>query len=178
MFLDPVLLPSSRQRFPFPHRAAGSDALLKGDGGDSILQSACWPHSRRTELPGAWGEALQGLLCRIQSALHPSESRSELSPAAGAQRAMRTSAALRSGARASGSDNGPAHKHARQKDRKTAGLACALEAKAHFTAAEMYFPVPLSRFFCYNYGHYARRSISRLPPGLPADAVNRRKVLP
>ncbi len=55
--LDPFLLPSSRQRFPSPHRAAGSDALLKGDGGSSILQPACWPHARRTELPGGWGEA-------------------------------------------------------------------------------------------------------------------------
>ncbi len=90
---DPVLILSSRQRFPsLPRR---SDALLRGDGSCSVLLPACWPHARRTELPGVWGEALQRLTSK--SALHPVSR--------------------------------PAHKHARQKDRETTGLACACERK-------------------------------------------------
>ncbi len=44
MFLDTVLLSSSRQRFPSPHAAAGSDALLKTT---EVIRS-CSRHAGRT----------------------------------------------------------------------------------------------------------------------------------
>ncbi len=83
---------------PLPAHGAGSDALLKGDGGDSIPLRACWPHPVVPNWPDFGVRHCKGCLAVPQCALQPVSR--------------------------------PAHKHARQKDRKTTSLACACEAKA------------------------------------------------